>query len=88
MTLTLSDVMSAIYECEVNCSLSSDWDGGWRVTIGGSQHRVCEASAFVDTPVQAANWLHARAIERYPEYEAWYAHQIIVAHQGFPHGPN
>jgi len=27
MALTLTDVLRAIYECEDNCSLSSDWDG-------------------------------------------------------------
>lgn len=72
MPLTLSDVMNAIYDCEENSSLSSDWDGGWRVTIGGSQHTAFEAMAHVDSPLRAADWLHEQAVQRYPRYRERY----------------
>jgi hypothetical protein len=81
MSLTLSDVMHAIYECEENCSLSSDWDGGWRVTIGGSQHTNFEAESYVDDPVQAAKWLHEQAIERYAAYKQRYGDRVIIGRQ-------
>lgn len=84
MGLTLSDVMSAIYECEENSSLSlsSDWDDGWRVTIGGSRHAAFEAEAYVDTPVEAAKWLHEQAIQRYPLYNERYGNRVVVARHG------
>jgi hypothetical protein len=79
MVLTLSDVISAIYECEENCSLSGEWDDGWRVTIGGSQHTVWEAEMHVDDPVQAAKWLHEQAIERCPDYKERYGNCVLRA---------
>jgi hypothetical protein len=79
MALTLCDVMTAIYECEENCSLSSDWDGGWRVTIGGSQHATFNAEAYVDNPRDVAVWLHEQAVEHYPAYKARYGDSVLVS---------
>jgi hypothetical protein len=88
MALTLCDVMSAIYECEENCSVSSDWDAGWRVTIGGSQHSVWKAQTYVDNPVQAAQWLHEQAIQHCPAYKEQYGNRVIVARPGRPNIPS
>jgi len=53
-TPPLSDVPSAIYDCEENSSLrlTSDWDGGRRATIGRSQHGGANAEAYVDSPLR------------------------------------
>ena len=87
MALTLSDVMSAIYECEENCSLSlsSDWHQGWRVTIGGSQHTNFVAEQWVDSPMQAAHWLHEQASERIPAYKHRYGDRVIGTPPGHPY---
>jgi hypothetical protein len=77
VAFTLTEVLYGLYECEENCSLSSDWDGGWRVTIGGSQHTSFEAEAYVDNPVEAARWLHEQAIQRYAIYKSRYGYRII-----------
>jgi hypothetical protein len=78
MALTLTDVLRAIYECEENCSLSSDWDGGWRVTIGGSRHLGFEAETRVCDPQEAAKWLHEQAIQRCEIYKARYGGRVTV----------
>ena len=78
MTLTLTDILCRIYECEENCSLSSDWDGGWRVTIGGSRHLAFEAETCVSDPQEAAKWLHEQAIQRCEIYKARYGDRVIV----------
>lgn len=31
---TLAEVMQRLYNSEINCGLSSFWDGGWTVWIG------------------------------------------------------
>jgi hypothetical protein len=78
MTLELSDVMSSVYDCEDNSSVSSDWDGGWRVTIGGSRHAGWEAEAYVESIDQATRWLHERALERCPDYKDRYANRVTT----------
>jgi hypothetical protein len=84
MALILTDVMNAIYDCEENSSLSisSDWDGGWRVTIGGSAHTAFEAETYVADLVDAAKWLHEQATQRYPAYKERYGDRVIVARHG------
>lgn len=78
MSLSLSDVLAAIYDCEENASLSSDWDDGWRVRIGGSQHTTFEAEAYLKGPIEAAQWLHEQAVQRYPEYRRRYSDRAVV----------
>jgi len=73
MTLTLTDILCRIYECEENCSLSSDWNAGWHVTIGGSQRAHFEAETWVSNPQEAARWLHEQALQRCSGYRARYA---------------
>jgi hypothetical protein len=86
--LTLTDVMRGIYECEENCSLSvsSDWHGGWRVTIGGSRYMSFESEVWVDDPLQAAQWLHKQAIRRYPSYKLRYGRCTVVSRPIQHHG--
>jgi hypothetical protein len=67
MSLSLSNVVSSIYECEENCSLSSDWDGGWYVAIGGSAGTPL-ADTWVANVPEATRWLHEQALARFPEY--------------------
>jgi hypothetical protein len=83
MALNLPAVMCSIYECEENCSLGSDWDGGWRVTIGGSQNAV-QAEANVASPYEAAKWLHEQAIKLYPEYAKRYGNRVITGRAPTP----
>ena len=61
------DVFQALYDSEINCSLASDWNDGWRVTLehpGGAR-----AEATVGSVIEAAQWLHDRAHELFPDSE-------------------
>jgi hypothetical protein len=71
MCLTLEEVMEGIYAVGENCSLyiGSDWDGGWRVRIGGGWHH----SHFLEEKDahdlrEAAEWLHEQALIHFPGY--------------------
>lgn len=57
-------VMSKLYASEINCSLSSDWDGGWKVTIGTGQTL---AEGHAEDLWKAADWLHRQGKERFPD---------------------
>lgn len=76
----LHAVMSALYASEINCGVSSFWDGGWTVWIGDDNngrraeatfdgHRLCEAPA----------WLINAAVEAYPG--SAFAQMISAARQ-------
>jgi hypothetical protein len=70
MSPSLEEVMEGIYAAEENCSIyvGSDWDGGWRVRIGGSQNTTFDEQTDVETPREAAAWLHEQALLRIPDY--------------------
>jgi hypothetical protein len=70
MRLTLEDAMEAIYSIEQNCSIyvGSDWDGGWRVTLGGAQRKAFLAETTVVSLRQAAEWLHEQALLHFDGY--------------------
>jgi hypothetical protein len=70
MGINLEQVMEGIYDAEENCSIyiGSDWDGGWRVRIGGSRHTAFVEETDVSTLRDAAEWLHERALVLFPEY--------------------
>lgn len=64
---SLETVMGALYRNEINCGLSSFWDGGWRVWIGDEMNGYkAEADftneQFLDIPA----WLADNAQRLYP----------------------
>jgi hypothetical protein len=69
MSLSLSNVMSSIYDCEENCSLSSDWDGGCHVAIGGSRGKppCCSSSIHVDEHRFGQNTLTTLGVGQAPQ---------------------
>lgn len=62
--LNLEDVIAALYACEINCSVSSFWDGGFDVALGDSMNGVTDQENF-RTLSEAAEWLWRKAIERH-----------------------
>jgi hypothetical protein len=68
MSLPLEEVMENIYDAEENCSISSDWNSGWRVKIGGAGHTGAIEQKDVGSLREAAEWLHERALIHFPDY--------------------
>ena len=64
--MNIHDVMEALYASEINCSISSFWDGGYEVKLGDELNgfKVCES---VDTLEDAAIWLGVVARQHYPD---------------------
>lgn len=77
VSLSLADVMASIYACEQNCSLGSDWDGGWHVAIGGSRGTDFTRETWAADLIEAAAWLHEQALELFPEYSQRYGNRVI-----------
>lgn len=62
----LAEVLEALYNSEINASLSSFWDGGWSVYLGDDMNGYKADEVFYDlAPV--ADWLTEEAIEHYPD---------------------
>lgn len=63
----LDVVLSALYAHEVNCGLSSFWDGGWSVWIGDDMNGLHAKTTF-DTMdfSKIAAWLVDTAEDLYP----------------------
>lgn len=64
---TIGRVLQELYASEINCCLSSDWDNGWKVTIGAGQTTLAEG--HFDNLAEAAGWLDRQAKERFPDSE-------------------
>lgn len=64
---SLETVLGALYSQEINCGLSSFWDGGWRVWIGDEMngHRA-EADFGRGDLHLIAEWLATNAERLYP----------------------
>lgn len=65
----LVEVMEALYASEINCGVSSFWDGGFKVWLGDSMNGETDYSSFNSTELDtlAAGFLHNMAIKRYPQ---------------------
>jgi hypothetical protein len=76
--MNLVDVLSALYESEINVRVSSFWDGGFRIELGDELNGFCASRSFhkgvgADDYREwallwsdAADWLHHEALKRYP----------------------
>jgi hypothetical protein len=64
--MELGTVIQALYDSEINCSISSLSDGGFAVKLGDEMNGF-KAETVVKTTAQAAEWLDAAARKHYPE---------------------
>lgn len=62
----LTTVMEALYDSEINCSVSCFWDNGWDVKLGDPMNGY-KAEANFRYLWEAADWLKTEAMERYPD---------------------
>lgn len=69
MTRQLVPVLQALYESEINASISCLWAGGWTVRVGGDENEGWRSTANFENEDldQAAVWLAAEAKRLYPE---------------------
>ena len=63
---TLTDVMAALYQSEINCGMQSFWDGHWTVWLGDGVNGRKAQSASLPLE-QVAQWLHEHAGVHYPD---------------------
>jgi hypothetical protein len=62
----LGDIIEALHDSEINGSVSWMFDGEWSVTLEDDLNGI-EAEATVNSARQAAEWLRANAVKRYPD---------------------
>jgi hypothetical protein len=66
--MDLTTVLRRLYASEINAGLSSFWDGGWDVWIGGVRSDPCERVMFDDDQFdQIAPWLDEAARRHFPQ---------------------
>ena len=63
----LHDVLTRLYENEITCSLSSDWDGGWHATIGNQPGGGFVAETWVASIDEAVIWLQKQGHLHFPQ---------------------
>lgn len=64
----LVDVMKALYNSEINVSISCFWDGGWDVKLGDKMNGYKAEDNFYRVD-EAASWLVNKAKKAYPNSE-------------------
>jgi len=64
----LGTIMAALHDSEINGEVSWFYDGVWRVRLGDEENGFL-AEAIVSSPQEAAEWLRANAVRRYPASE-------------------
>ena len=62
----LGHIIEALHDSEINGTVSWVFDGTWRVAIGDELNGI-QAEATVNSAQQAAEWLRANAVRRYPQ---------------------
>jgi hypothetical protein len=62
----LEEILSALYESEINASISWLWDGGIDVALGDELNGY-DAEGQVSTIAEAAAWLRDQACRHYPD---------------------
>lgn len=63
----MSDVLERLYKSEINCGLSSFWDGGWAAWLGDERNGVRAREDGFRTVAEALEWLSDAAANAYPE---------------------
>ena len=66
--LDLGAIIAALHDTEINGEVSWFFDGVWRVKLGDEMNDF-DAEATVSSPQEAAEWLRASAVRRYPASE-------------------
>jgi len=64
--MELGKVIDALYDSEINCSVSTFWDGGFTVKLGDEMNGFL-AERDCKTSHEAAEYLDQAAREHYPE---------------------
>ena len=62
----LEEILSALYESEINASISWLWDGGIDVMLGDELSGY-KAEGKVSTFAEATAWLRDQACQHYPD---------------------
>ena len=63
--MNLSHVIQKLYASEINCSISSFWDGGWDASLGDGMNGFRDSGNF-DTLEEVAVFLDQEAQTHYP----------------------
>jgi peptide/nickel transport system substrate-binding protein len=59
-------LIGQLHDSKINGEVSWFFDGSWRVALG-NPHNGIDAEATVGSPQDAAEWLRANAVRRYPQ---------------------
>ncbi len=59
-------VLQDLYDSEINCSMSSFWDGGYEFKLGDHTNGYSATETF-HIFAEGVDWLVSQAIIRYPE---------------------
>jgi hypothetical protein len=62
----LEEILRALYDSEINASISWLWDGGIDVQLG-DELNGCKAEGKVSTIREAVLWLRDQACQHYPD---------------------
>ena len=62
----LGTIITALHDSEINGEVSWFFDGVWRVKLGDEANGI-DAEALVASCEEAAEWLRANAVRRYPD---------------------
>jgi hypothetical protein len=62
----LEEILNALYESEINASISWLWDGGIDVALGDELNGY-DAEGQVSTFAEATAWLRDQACKHYPD---------------------
>jgi hypothetical protein len=64
--IDLEEILQALYDSEINVSISWLWDGGIDVALGDELNGY-DADGQVSTVAEAAAWLRDQACKHYPD---------------------
>ena len=64
----MGTIIAALHDSEINGEVSWFFDGVWRVRLGDAMNGY-DAEAVVSSASEAAEWLRANAVRRYPASE-------------------
>jgi hypothetical protein len=68
LSMNLQEAMMQLYWSEINCGVSSFWDGGWDVWIGDEMNGIKSKTGFDRSNLHlAAVWLINEAVRLYPK---------------------
>jgi hypothetical protein len=65
--MRLDEVLQALYASELNCQISTFWDGGYAVKLGDAVNGFVDESDGERTPQEVARTLDRMAREHYPD---------------------